>query len=284
MPTRDMDWRQGNLLTCEAAATLGLIEASEANRCAIVITHDCDLVHEDEPFVEVIVGEVVEESDPRVSHCRNPRRLHLTWEGLDAAEPITLELRHANRRTVPKADFIAKARRDKIRALPDNEKRMLKQWLAARYGRAAFPNEFERRLRNKISSKKTVEKQIAKILEPEAKHLIGLFFDFGDQRNVEAADGEPYGLSVFVVYDAEEGARQARESAERVADELRSLFEQAYGPPDGATEIALDTCEAVADTEMTLADVRRFDQWRLEYISLRDGGQNDFLAAGEAPA
>jgi len=49
-------------------------------------------------------------------------------------------------------------------------------------------------------------------------------------------------------------------------------------------EIALDACEAVADTRLTLADLRRVDQWRLEYISLQDDDQGDFLSVGEIPA
>ncbi|MFN3982418.1 MAG: hypothetical protein ACK4SA_18735 [Caldilinea sp.] len=39
----------------------------------------------------------------------------------------------------------------------------------------------------------------------------------------------------------------------------------------------------MADTYLTLADLRRVDQWRLEYISLRDGEQGDFLPVGEIP-
>lgn len=87
-----------------------------------------------------------------------------------------------------------------------------------------------------------------------------------------------------MVYDAIEGGSPARESAERVAKQLRDLFERVYGTPDIATEIALDACEAVADTHMTLADLRRVDQWRLEYVSLRDDEQGDFLPVGEIPA
>ena len=45
----------------------------------------------------------------------------------------------------------------------------------------------------------------------------------------------------------------------------------------------LDACEEVADTHMTLADVRRVDQWRLEYISLRDDDVGDYLPVGETP-
>jgi hypothetical protein len=282
MLVRDTDWRQGDLLTCEAAAALGLVDATDHGRRAVVITHDCDLPHESEHCVEVIVAEAITKENPQLSYAKNPRRLHLAYEGINAA-PLILELRHADHRSIPKGDFAARAVQDYSRALPVDAKRALKQWLAARYGRPAFPNAFEERLR-KRSGKRTVEQLIAKILEPDAKYLVGLFFDLGEQRGTEANEGEPYALSVSVVYDANEGGVDARTAAERVARQLRDLFENTYGKPDVATEIALDACEAVPDTRMTLADLRRVDQWRLEYISLRDGEQGDFLPVGEIPA
>lgn len=278
MLARDTDWRQGDLLTREAAAALGLVAAVDEERRVIVITHDCDLPHGSELCVEVIVAEMVVKEDPQLSYAKNPRRLHLAYEGINAA-PLILELRHGDRRSVPKGDFAERAVKDHSLALPIDAKRILKQWLAARYGRPAFPNEFEERLR-----KGKVERKIAKILEPDAKYLVGLFFDLGEQRGTEAVEGEPYALSVSVVYDANEGGADARGAAERVAMQLRELFENTYGKPDVATEIALDACEAVADTYLTLADLRRVDQWRLEYISLRDGEQGDFLPVGEIPA
>jgi hypothetical protein len=185
---------------------------------------------------------------------------------------------------VPKGEFEKYATRDNHASLPMDGKRALKQWLAARYGRPAFPNAFENRLRKIVSKKNTVERQIGKILEPEARHLIGLFFDLGEQRFTEAPTGEPYTLSISVVYDATEGGPQARQSAEIIAGQLRELFEQAYGKPDTATDIAIDACEAVADTSLSLADLRRVDQWRLEYISLNDHEHGDFLPVGEMPA
>ena len=282
MLARDTEWRQGDLLTCEAADALGLAEAADGGRRAIIITHDCDLRHEKELSVEVIVAEQVTAPDPQLSHTKNPRRLHLTYEGAGAA-PLVLELRHGDRRSIPKSDFVERAVKDGGLSLPVESKRALKQWLAARYGRAAFPNELEERLRKRLAGR-TVEHRIAKILEPHAKYLVGLFFDLGEQRGAEAAEGEPYGLSVSVVYDATEGGRDARGAAESVASRLRDLFEEAYGKPGVATEIALDSCEAVADTYMTLAALRRVDQWRLEYMSLRDDDQGDFLAVGEMPA
>ena len=91
-------------------------------------------------------------------------------------------------------------------------------------------------------------------------------------------------MSISIVYDSIEGGPDARQAAERVALQIRQLFEKAYGKPEVADEIALDACEAIADTHMTLADLRRVDQWRLEYISLRDDDVGDFLPVGETPA
>ncbi|MHB1565036.1 MAG: hypothetical protein ACYCXP_13310 [Leptospirillum sp.] len=163
--------------------------------------------------------------------------------------------------------------------MPDKEKRALKQWLASRYGRPAFPNAFENRLRKSIG-KRTVEKKIEKILEPESRNLVGLFFDLGEGRNEELATGNPYLLSISVVYDAIEGGSTARKAAEKVAKDLIDLFHSVYGTPETSNEIALEKCQAVADTSITLADLRKVDQWRLEYISLNEAPAGDFVPAG----
>ncbi len=283
MLKRNTEWRQGDLITPDTAAKLTALNGAvgEMHR-VVVITHDCDLQNDRETSVEVIVADVVAAADPLFSYAKNPRKLHLGYE-IAGGKYIVVELRHAERRIVSKAEFANHAIKDGSASLPVNEKRVLKQWLAARYGRPAFPNAFEDRLRKSVGKKNSVERQIGKILEPEAKHLVGLFFDLGEQRSVEVPAGEPYALSISVVYDATEGGTQARQSAEKVASQLRDLFEQAYGKAVDAAEIALDACEAIADTSITLADLRRVDQWRLEYISLGDGDHGDFLPLGETP-
>lgn len=48
-------------------------------------------------------------------------------------------------------DFAERAVKDNSLAVGD-AKRALKQWLAARYGRPAFPNAFEERLRSSLAS------------------------------------------------------------------------------------------------------------------------------------
>ncbi|QKE40393.1 MAG: hypothetical protein HO274_02915 [Ferrovum myxofaciens] len=279
MLSRDTEWRQGNLLTDGAALALKLVEALGSGSRVVVISHDCDLPNDTEEFVEVIVGSKVDAPNAMLVNAKNPRRLHVRFTTQDGEE-IHIELHHANRRQVKKIEFSKFGARDSSFALPTDEKRALKQWLAARYGRPAFPSAFETRLR-KIVQKKSVEHRIAKILEPASSHLVALFFDLGEDRTVELPGGEAYFLSISVVYDATEGGQHAREVAENVADELNSLFEQAYGTAYAATEIALESCNAVADTFMTLADLRKVDQWRLEYISLQEDPVGNFLPTGE---
>lgn len=282
MLDRDTKWRQGDLLTREAAKRLGLISSDGDDGChVVVVSHDCDILHPKEPNVEIIVAHVVDKVDGQLSYAKNPRRLHLVYT-LPNEQSLVLELEQARKRVVSREHFGQHAKTSYPATLPDEAKRTLKQWLAARYGRPAFPNAFEKRLRKKVG-KPTVERKIAEILEPKSEHLVALFFDMGEQRGVELPDGEPYALSISVVYDATEAGPAARRSAEKVVDELNALFSNAYGEPEEATEIALDACEAVADTHMTLADLRRVDQWRLEYLSLCDVQSGDFLAVGELP-
>jgi hypothetical protein len=279
---RDTQWRQGDLLTDESAQLFGFVNSADSNKCAVVISHDCDLANDSETFVEVIMCSSVQTADAMVSNARNPRRLHLKFKS-DADADLIVELRHIDRHQISKVDFANAGVKNGKFFLSLDEKRALKQWLAARYGRPAFPNAFENRLRTTVG-KKSVEYHIAKILEPESSYLVALFFDLGEEKAIELSDGTPYFLSISVVYDATEGGPNARESAERVATRLRNLFEQAYGAPDSATDIALESCNAISDTLMTLADLRKVDQWRLEYISLREDTAGDFFPVGEMPS
>ena len=278
MLARDTEWRQGDLLTRESAAVLDLAPAAETARRVVVVTHDCDLMHPDEPLVEVIVADEVETQDSRFTYAKNPRQLHLVYEN-PAPARLILELRHRNRHGIAKHDFFKRAVKHPHLVLLPDAKRVLKQWLAARYGRPAFPTEFEARLGERTKRK------IEGILKRDAEHVLAVFFDLGEHRDTELTSGEPYTLSVFVVYDTQEGGQDshdAREAVEHVAEQLRDLFETTYGRRGTASSIALENCEAVADRELSLADLRRLDQWRLEHFS-HGGERGDFLPVGEMP-
>ncbi|MEX3791456.1 hypothetical protein [Paraburkholderia sp. BR14374] len=264
------------------ALDLGLVFDEREHR-VVVISHDCDLANDKEPSVECIVADIVATVDPPFARARNVRRLHLSYT-TGEGHTLVLELRHEARTVVDTVMF------DAIAAAPDasvtlnaDEKRALKQWLAARYGRPAFPNAFESRLRRKHKGK-TVEQLTGKLLEPYNAHLVGVFFDLDAARFQDLDGGEPYVLRITLAYDATEGGPVARAAAEKAASEISDLFTSVYGKPEDAKEIALESCVAVADTRLSLADLRKIDQWRLEYISLRTDPPEGFLPVGETPA
>ncbi|MGK2913138.1 MAG: hypothetical protein ACSLE5_01565 [Porticoccaceae bacterium] len=99
MRGRDTEWRQGDVLTDEHAYALGLIESRDSDRRVVIISHDCDLSHPEEKFVEVIVGSLVPASDSKYANARNPRRLHLNFESAPGKD-MPVELRHADQQQV----------------------------------------------------------------------------------------------------------------------------------------------------------------------------------------
>lgn len=266
-------WRQGHILRTEDAISLGLIKPGQDKLKAVVVTHDCDLQSPSDKFVELIIGEV-KKVQRQFKRAKHPRILHLCFD-----ETSAIEMRHDKKVVMPKADFHCESF-DADMVITDDEKQGLKQWLAAKYGRPAFPNSFEDRLRAYDEGKFAFEGEVAKIIEKYADELVGIFFDLGDARFEDLPEGEPYELSISVVYDGIEGGAATREAAAAAARELKTIFERYYGTADLAQMIALEDCIPVADTNFTLYSLRKMDQWRVEYISLSAEHAGEYLASG----
>lgn len=275
MLDRDTMWRQGSIFHTSDAQAIGLVE--NEGEVAIMVSHDCDIPHPAEIEVEVIVGKLCTR-DKMFANSRNPRKLHLTY--LKNGDEVTIELFQLYKQSIEKSRFEVIGQPDESYILCDEQKRSLKQWLAARYGRPAYPNSFENRLTSCDKGKFRLEKEVAKILSDKSDHIIAVFFDLDEGRNVELPDEEPYILRIVVAYDAIDGGTDARVSSEEAAESIKALFHSCFGPPEEATTIILDSCTAVADINLPLSDIRKMDQWRLEYVSIQDDPQSPFLAAG----
>lgn len=263
MLLKDTDWRQGSILTHDSSLALGLFKKDIYNKQAIVISHDCDLQNNKEEEVEVIISTKISINDPSYTAARNVRCLHIAFQSSQSSELIFIELQHSGRKSISKKIFHDLARLEAN--LKAEEKRTLKQWLAARYGRPEFPNAFESRLSNKKFHEKLI-----KLFKPINKYLIGIFFDLGEDRSKELPNGDPYFLRISLVYESS-GGLLAREIVEKSAANVKELFYITFGLPNIATELVLESCEAIADTHFSFADIRRTDQWwRYDYISLQE--------------
>ena len=263
---RDTPWRQGHVLTSESSVALGLVSADRAESAfTVVISHDCDLaqIPEAEPLVEIIVAKQIGAANGNFTHAKNSRRLHLECVVSGAAAFLDMQ---ALDKTSTRKDDLAGHAPSAIVVVKPEDRSVLQRWLAARYRRAAFPDEFERRL-NDIG----VSKRIAKILEPLGKHLVAVFFDVDEGvEHVRNGAGDLYVLRIDILYSTEEDPAAALEAAEKAVASIAAAFrERCFDPATGWKWIELAGCEPVSDEAMTYAMSTQLKRWNMDYLSLR---------------
>lgn len=158
--TRTTPWRQGHLLTKEAIKAIGLSHPQfPDNTLVIVASHDCDITQtpDREPQVEVVVGRRISTVDGNNTNAKSPRTLHIEFQG---AESTLGEFVITDKKSVPKEVLGAFEPATDAKLAPPGL-RIFQRWLASRYLRSAFPDEFERRLKESGLADK-----IAKAVKP----------------------------------------------------------------------------------------------------------------------
>lgn len=268
-----LGWRQGSLLKSDE---LHHLQVDATQFVAIVISHDCDIPADAEGVIEILICKRLEKEDKLFCNSRNVRKLHLPYS-LDAGE-VYFELSFQKRVLVPRADFARNfTEPDHRYRLSSSDKRVLKQWLAVRYGRPAYPNAFEARLRVKMG-KDNLERKLAKLVEAKVANLVGIWVDLDTDKESELPPEDAYFLKMFLVYKTDGNLHEARVETETLATDILELFGKAFTGEEHL--IVLDTCHAVADTSFSLVDIMRTDQWRVEHISL-SANDDSFVATGE---
>jgi hypothetical protein len=141
---RETPWRQGDIASQETGKKLGLGESG----IVVIISHDCDLaaLPNREPEVELIVGRQVEKAGGNYTHAKNVRTLHLEFR--TSKGPVFVELTASNKTRVLKNALADEIPNSEFKLDPGNRS-ILQRWLAARYRRSAFPEEFEKRLNDR---------------------------------------------------------------------------------------------------------------------------------------
>jgi hypothetical protein len=301
---RRVPWRQGHILTSDAVASLRLVpdSASQSNRplprwrrlmprcvswfhaafarsgskapgpedpithIAVVVSHDCDLAQSPdvEPMVEVITGRRVGGPNGNFTHGKNPRRLHVS--ATEANSTIWIELIATARRSVPKPAFCGHAPSATI-AINSADLNTLQHWLAARYRRSAFPDEFDRRL-----DETGVADRLKKILAPLGNYILAVFFDVdeGTEREHES-DHDPFTLSIELLYSTAFDPSIAEATARTAAEAITTAFrDRCFNKQTNRwRNIELLDCTPISDEALPYAESLKLKRWNADYISLR---------------
>ena len=248
-------WRQGSLLKSEELHHLQIEDADKF--AAIVISHDCDIPSDAEGYIELIVCRQLEKEDKTCCNARNVRKLHLPYEvnGQQIYFELSFQKRVVLERAVFDRDF---TKPNESYDLSDASKRVLKQWLAVRYGRPAYPNAFENRLRVNVSRREILERKLAKLVEAKVANLVGIWVDLDTDKDVELPLKDPYFLKMYLVYHTDGDLEAARIETETLACEITAPFNGVY--TSEGDQVVVGEHEAVADTTFPLGDIMRTGQ------------------------
>ena len=141
-------------------------------------------------------------------------------------------------------------------------------WLAARYRRAAFPDEFDRRLKDETK----LAERLGKLFKNTGSHVVALFFEVDEYQEMSHSGvDDPYELRIVVVYSTQQDPATAKQAAVDSAAQIEAEF--AKKCMDNVTGqwrwIELVSVEVLSDEAISYAMSQRLLKWQADHISLR---------------
>jgi hypothetical protein len=251
-------WRQGSIFRQEdhhRLTDLLRVEIPRGTR-VVVVTQDCDVVHssiEGEPFIEVLFARSLEAPpDGSVTYGKNPRRLQI---------PITLpSSQHyyeclAHLRYVLDRNILSGLSPDPGCIVESAALKIVRSWLAARYTRTAFPDEFNKRIA-------VVLRGQSRILKTKGDSLSGIYIAVTPWEELDA--NGIYRLQLYATIEPDKWADAG------IRSEMESVIAQIATAIDGCEGVEVENFELRSEDNITLADLRFLRRWDYDYLSYRD--------------
>jgi hypothetical protein len=254
-------WRQG--------AVLGTNLAAEARKLApsgvvfaqsdwlIVTSHDCDVVNgklEKEPLIEVLRAAVIQQKKPDKQQVwgRNPREMQLAADD-GAVGSVVLSVKVHVRWAIPRELLMSEGPRT---LLDTKTRRLIAEWLAKRYIRAAFPTAFDARWRTSM-------KAWTQLLEQQSQWVQGVYLLLNTQE--ELAADKPYRVHFIVAAPASVTRDAAWSKKKAELEDLVQKFWTQFAPG-----IIFDGIEVIPTSRLTLADIELYQRFDADWVSFAD--------------
>jgi hypothetical protein len=260
---RQTPWRQGSVIDRDTLVTIGALpEESPADRVGVVISHDCDLALDNialEPLVEFIVGSAQPRRDGNYSWAKSTRTLQLDIK--KAGEPALIELGANNKQVVGK-ELLAPYEPDRSYELEPRQLAALRDWLAARYNRTAFPDEFNKRLDASGAPEK-----LKKLLATSNDLISFVYFDLMGRERDELPAGVPYDLTIVLVHFPGQEPEEAGDKAAGLVEKIEAALTEKFA--GGRSGIVYRGCAAISEEDIKLGQAQTLMRWRLDFITLK---------------
>ncbi len=270
---RDTSWRQGHLLDSKAIAAFQLTHTANPEQTVVIVaSHDCDLSQapDRERNVEVLVGCIVAKGEGTFTHAKTARKLHVEFIGEGG---FWAEFEAPSKVTIDKVKLNAFTPRSDSKLSPEN-RNTLQLWLASRYRRSAFPDEFEKRLKEE-----TLAEKIARAVRPHGNLISGVFFDVDEGLEVKRVEpDDTYTLDIYVLHPDEPDYMTAKKAAEESVQKIQEAFNNRLLKPTKTWKyIELRFCEVFSEAGLTYQQFKRLKRWQLDHLSLAHDPQHPVL-------
>jgi hypothetical protein len=228
----------------------------------VVISQTCDVVAHmlnQEPHVEVVWCRAIDR--PRAQFCdiKSTRRLDFRPDRQNHPE-VVLTVHAAHDRYVLPRSILTNCRPRPDRRLAGMSIRRIQAWIALRYSRPAWPDQFVARL--DPARGKLVQALEAVDSDDIAEVRIAL-----SPHDIELNDREPYTVAVFFVVD-----EQVWESDPAKRQAIHASFGKFISALKGCGGIAVDEnfSGVVSGAKFTWQQVQLTDQWNFANLTYRE--------------
>jgi hypothetical protein len=253
---KDNGWRQGSFLPSIMALALAAEHECEDATHAVIISQDCDVTHGDleiEPFVDILFLCTLDAINPGLQDGKSSRMLHL--EALEGTGKRFFKTQPWNQARVRRG-VLATSSPDSTLSINTGTLQGMIQWIADRYTRTGFPDEFVNRI-------EAIDESLKKLMKKEGSAFWRILVHLNSNEELDA--NTDYGMDcVCAVWPEVWEDTKRREKAAAAASKLKKLLE-------GCSGIALDEFEINSTDEIPLSYLHQYRSWDVfNYLTHRD--------------
>jgi hypothetical protein len=256
--------KQGDIIkiACAVLPSIPLLSLKKSTEETLVIvaSHDCDIYAsaKTEPFIEIIPLELISKLNSRNMHSRNARTLEIEAQESQGNKRQPIRIIASHKRPITKTSLLDK-KFSSLYILGYEDLIELADWLSSRYRRAVLPEEFGKRF-------KRIDEDFWKLMQDYNHDVLAILFIFDEgQEKKECAVGEPYTLSISLVYKK----GKTGPDFDSLIEKIYELFESNYNDHSSEyePEIEIRQCLAISESDITLEAYKAGVYMRSEWIS-----------------
>lgn len=258
-----LGWRQGSIIPDTLFENLKSQNYfpkdfdNSSNAILIVVSQDCDVCndsYEKEPWVEILLAIEVEDKKSQLFHGNHPREIQ--FEISDHGSNKVFQSSIHNKFRIRRGE-LSQHSPHVNKWVHEDTVRDIKHWIAKRYTRQGFPNEFEARVSR--SKAKLTSKVFAK---PQKGGLFTAIFL--STSHEELPETENYNILLFLTMTLEDyNIQDKKEEVEKIGAHIAEVLNSCEG-------IEVEDFEVRSEADLSLNELKQMKRWDFDALSFAE--------------